>query len=73
MIGSICTDSDEAMLGNCSGFATMLKKEIPKLKVTQCLFHQQALAFRTRPAYLKDVLNSCVKIMNYIRGCALNN
>ena len=61
MIGSICTDGALAMLGNCSGFAAMLKKEIPELKVTHCLLHRQALAFKTLPQYLKGVLNSCVK------------
>ena len=37
MIGSICTDGALAMLGNHSGFAAMLKKEIPELKATHCL------------------------------------
>ena len=73
MIGYICTDGAPAMLGNRSGFAAMLKKEIPELKVTRCLLHRQALAFITLLPYLKDALNSCVKIVNYIRGRALNH
>ena len=72
MIGSICTDGAPAMLGNRSGFAAMLKKEIPELKVTHCLLHRQVLAFKTLPPRLKDALNTCVKIVNYIRGHALN-
>ena len=73
MICSICTDGAPAMLGNYSGFAAMLKKEIPELKVTHCLLHRQALAFKTLPPCLKNVLNSCVKIVNYIKGHALNH
>ena len=73
MIGSICTDGTPAMLGNRSGFFTMLKKQIPELKVTHCLLHQQALAFKTLPLFLKDVLNSCVEIVNFNRGFALNH
>ena len=73
MIGSSCTDGAPAMLGNCSGFAAILKKEILKLKVTHCLLHQQTLAFKTLPPCLKNALNSCVKIMDYIRGHALKH
>ena len=73
MIGSICTDGAPAMLGNHSGFAAMLKKEILELKVTHCLLHRQALAFKTFPSCLKDAFNSYVKIVNYIQGRALNH
>ena len=73
MIGSVCSDGAPAMLGNRSGFAAMLKEEIPELKMTHCLLHRQALAFKTLPTCLKDTLNSCVKIINYIRGRALNH
>ena len=73
MIGSICTDGAPAMLGNRSGFAAVLKNKIPQLKVTHCQLHRQALAFKTLPQCLKNALNSCVKIMNYIRDCALNH
>ena len=72
MLGSICTDGAPAMLGNRSGFAAMLKKEISELKVTHCLLHRQALTFKTQPPYLKDALNSCVKLVNYIRSRAVN-
>ena len=73
MTTSICTDGAAVMLSNHSGFATMLKKKIPKLKVTHCLVHRQALTFKTLPPCLKNALNSCVKIENYIRGCVLNH
>ena len=73
MIGPICTDGAPAMFGNRSGFAAMLKKEIPEFKVTHCLLHRQALAFKTLPPCLKDALDSYVKIVNYIRGRALNH
>ena len=37
LIGSICTDSATAMLGNRSGFAALLKQKLPTLKVTHCM------------------------------------
>ena len=73
VIGSVCSDGAPAMLGNRSGFAAMLKEGIPELKITHCLLHRQALGFKTLPTCLKDTLNSCVKIVNYIRGRALNH
>ena len=73
MIGSVCSDGALAMLDNRSGFASMLKEEIPELKITHCLHHRQALAFKTLPTCLKDTLNSCVNIVIYIRSRALNH
>ena len=73
MIGSICPDGASAMLSNCSGFAAMLKKKIVELKVIYCLLHRQAIAFKTLLRYLKNSLNFSVKIVNYIRGRALNH
>jgi len=36
MIGSACTDGAPKMLGNHSGFAALMKREIPTLQVTHC-------------------------------------
>ena len=47
-----------AMLGNRSGFAALLKKEVPTLKVMTCMIHSQALASKSMPKTLKKVLCS---------------
>ena len=73
VVGSVCSDGAPAMLGNRSGFAALLKSEISELKVIHCLLHRQAFAFKTLPTCLKNTFNSCVKIVNYIRGRALNH
>ena len=49
LIGSICTDEAPAILGNRSGFAALLKKEVPTLKVTPLMIHSQALASKSMP------------------------
>lgn len=72
-LGSICTDGAPAMLGNTSGFATLVKKEIPQVIITHCFLHRQALASRTLPTFLKEVMSTCVKIINFIRSRALNH
>ena len=67
LIGSICADGAPAMLGNRSGFAALLKQELPTLKVTHCMIRIQALASKRMPKSLKDVFDTCVRIVNNIR------
>ena len=55
------------MLGNRSGFAALLKQELPTLKVTHCMIHRQALASKRMPKSLKDVFDTCARIVNNIR------
>ena len=61
MIGAVCSDGALAMLVNRYGFAAMLKAEIPELKVTHCLLHRQALAFKTLRTCLKNTLTPARK------------
>ncbi|XP_076343931.1 protein FAM200C-like [Tachypleus tridentatus] len=72
-IGSICTDGATAMLGNRSGFAALMRKEVPNLKITHCFLHRHSLAAKTLPPDLKKTLNICVKVVNFIRSRALNH
>ena len=59
------------MLFNRSGFAALLRKEIPKS--THCFLHRHALAAKTLPLKLKKALQICVKVVKTIRGRALNH
>ncbi|XP_076315873.1 protein FAM200C-like [Tachypleus tridentatus] len=72
-IGSICTDGAPAMLGNRSGFAALMRKEVPNLKITHCFLHRHSLAAKTLPPDLKKTLDICVKVVNFIRSRALNH
>ena len=60
-LGSICTDGTPAMLGNKSGFAALVKNDVPNVTVTHCMLHRHALAAKTLPLTLKEVLSDCVK------------
>ena len=73
MIGSLCTDGAPAMLRNKSGFASLVKKEIPHITVTHCMLHRLALAAKSLPEKLKNVLSIALSAVNYIRGNALNH
>ena len=72
-IGSIYTDGTPAILGNRSEFAALLRKEIPSLKITHCFLHRHALAAKTLPLKLKKALEIRIKVVNTIRGRALNH
>ncbi|GBP47213.1 Protein ZBED8 [Eumeta japonica] len=61
------------MLGNTSGFAALIKKECSHVIITHCVLHRHALASRTMPTFLKEVMSTCVKIINFIRARALNH
>ena len=61
ILDSLCTGGAPAMLGNTSGFAALVKKA-PQVIVTHCFLHQHALASKTLPALLKEVLATSVKM-----------
>ncbi|XP_068215901.1 zinc finger BED domain-containing protein 5-like [Palaemon carinicauda] len=68
----VCTDGAPAMLGSKSGFQSRVKKLAPQAKSIHCMIHRSALASKTLPASLQDVLESLIKIVNYIKTKALN-
>ena len=61
-IGSICTDGAPIMLGNHSGFAALLRKEILSLKITHCFLHRHALAAKTLPLKLKKAWKFALRL-----------
>ena len=73
IIGSVCTDGAPAILGNKPGFFALMKQEIPHLQGTHCFLHRHALASKTLPPKLNNVLDISVKTINWIRGRALNH
>nr|XP_039264593.1 zinc finger BED domain-containing protein 5-like [Styela clava] len=68
----VCTDGAPAMLGSRSGFQKKVKELAPEAKGTHCAIHRYALASKTLPTPLQNVLDSVVKIVNYIKSGSLN-
>jgi hypothetical protein len=68
----VCTDGAPSMLGSKSGFVTLVKKKNPDVITTHCLIHREALASKTLPAALKVTLETVIRIVNHIKGGALN-
>ena len=65
----IWTDGAPAMLGSRLGFETKVKAKSPQAKG----FHRYALACKTLPIFLKEVLNLVIKLVNFVKGSALNS
>ena len=61
------------MLSLQSGFITRVKEKSPSAKGTHCILHREALASRTLPAEMRDVMNLAIKVVNVIKAGALNS
>ena len=72
IVCGVCTDGVPAMLGSKSGFQSKIKKLAPQAKGIHCMIHRYALATKTLPASLQEVLDSVIKIVNYVKTSALN-
>ncbi|XP_076055158.1 zinc finger BED domain-containing protein 5-like [Oratosquilla oratoria] len=69
----VCTDGAPAMRGLRSGFVTKVKERNPSVMSTHCILHREALASRTLPVEMMDVLNVAIKIVNFVKAGALNS
>ncbi|XP_064472939.1 SCAN domain-containing protein 3-like [Ornithodoros turicata] len=67
-----CTNGAPAMLGSKSGFQAAVKKRAPEVKRVHCMIHRQALASKTLPASLQEVLDLTIQIVNFVKGGVLN-
>ncbi|XP_076065126.1 protein FAM200C-like [Oratosquilla oratoria] len=67
----VCTDGAPAMRGLRSGFVTKVKERNPSVMSTHCILHREALASRTLPVEMMDVLNVAIKIVNFVKAWSL--
>lgn len=72
-----CTDGAPAMLGCRSGLATLVKEKNPSTLTTHIgihaiVIHRQALATKTLPEELANVLKLAIKLVNFVKSKALN-
>ena len=68
----VCTDGAPAMLGSQSGFQKKVKELALQAKGTHCVVHRYALASKTLPFSLQNVLDSIIKIVNYLKSWNFN-
>ena len=58
------------MLGCKSGFQMKVKEKSPEVRRVHCMIHRYTFACKTLPNFLKKVLNSVAKIVNFIKKSA---
>ncbi|XP_040275822.1 protein ZBED8-like [Bufo bufo] len=73
MVSAVCSDRAPAMLRRKSGFGALVKADAPHIIVTHCILHRHALATKTLPPKLAEVLKIVVECVNYVRNSALRH
>ncbi|XP_070409501.1 protein FAM200C-like isoform X1 [Nothobranchius furzeri] len=73
MVSAVCTDGAPVMLGRKSGFGALVKADAPHIIVTHCILHRHALATKTLPPKMAEVLKIVVECVNYVRNSALRH
>ena len=66
----VCTDGAPAMLECKFGFQMKVKEKSPEVRGVHYMIHRYTLACKTLLNFLKKVLNSVVKIVNFIKKSA---
>ena len=61
-----------AVLGSKSGFRALVQNKTPNVLFTHCVIHREALASKTLPCGLQDVLKVTIKIVNFVKSSALH-
>ncbi|XP_003366120.1 zinc finger protein, partial [Trichinella spiralis] len=69
----ICTDGARAMCGKNSGIVTRVLKQSANASWTHCSIHREAWVSKTISDDLKNVLNTAVKIINFIKSKPLRS
>lgn len=64
----VCSDASRAMDGKIAEAVTLIKYVAPESTSSHCLLYRHALAVKTMPASLKNVLDQAVQIINYIKA-----
>lgn len=69
----VCTDGAAAMTGRHSGVVARIKEVSPSVQATHCFIHREVLASKHMSPELNEVLNTVVKIVNFIKANATNS
>ncbi len=69
----ICTDGAKAMTGRHSGVVTRVQAVAPDATWVHCSIHREALAVKGMPVSLKNVLDTTVKMVNFVKARPLNS
>lgn len=69
----VCSDGARAMVGKHSGLLARIKEISPNVTWVHCMIHREALVSKNMPPNLMSVLDTGVKIINFIKARPLNS
>ena len=61
------------MMGKSKGFVSKVKQTNPDVQITRCLLHREALMAKTLPDEHKEVLDTAVKLVSFIKTSPLKS
>lgn len=70
---SVSTDGCPSMIGHLTGFLALVKKENPDIIFTHCFIHREALVAKSLMPELNEVLQTVVKMVNFIKSKPLKS
>lgn len=69
----VCTDGAKAMVEATAGAITKVKEKSKEIRSSHCILHRHALAMKTVPFSLKNVMDDAIKIINFIKSRPLKS
>jgi len=69
----VCTDGAKAMVGATAGAVAKIKEKSKEIRSSHCILHRHALAMKTMPFSLKNVMDDAIKIINFIKSRPLKS
>ncbi|CDR18275.1 unnamed protein product [Oncorhynchus mykiss] len=69
----ICTDGEKAMTARHSGVVTRVQAVAPDATWVHCSIYREALAAKGMPDSLKDVLDTTVTMVHFVKARPLNS
>ncbi len=74
-LASVCTDGAPSMRGKEKGLVGLMKKreEIPNFISFHCIIHQESLVSKLRNKTFQNVMQTVVRVVNFIISRALNH
>jgi len=70
---SITSDGAPSMVGKSAGFVNLMRQSVPHILSFHCIIHQEVLCSKIQNSHFESVMNTVVKIVNIIRGKAINH
>jgi len=69
----VCTDGAKAMVGATAGVIAKIKEKSKEIRSSHCILHRHAMAMKTMPFSLKNVMDDAIKIINFIKSRPLKS